>query len=524
MPHVHASIRSCGFLVSGLACVALLPAAAQAQLTPDEVRTQIGWFDLEQRLGAGAVPTGAGVSILQCEAPEAANEWMPNTNAASGAHFQGKVFNIPFGSPAVSSHATSVAKLCYGNLDSIAPGVSDIWLYETGTFLTSGYLKTGQSGVLPSEPPSESIRIMNHSWIGEFGNTSDTNALNRLDYLINRDNLLSLNGRGNAGDPDVRLLALSFNSITVGAAQGNDLTTDTPTGFDGPGRMKPDLVAPGEFTSFTTPVVSATAAVLYETIATDPVLSEDSLISSRQPIMKAILLAGASRDEAWTNQPVDGVTSRPIDEEQGAGVVNVDRSHQILTGYRHSSASSLESAPIIPRSGFDYPRPTPGQTRWWRFSANRTLDEVSVALTWPRLPSTSFASYSLMDLDLELVRIVDGQPQPIAASDGLFASGNVLSTSQVDNVELLSIRGLQPGDYALRVTRMNSGSTAFSGLAWLMIEAEGIPGDYDGNGAVNGNDLAQLLSAWGTNDPEFDLTGDGLIGGADLAKLLSNWG
>ena len=363
---------------------------------------------------------------------------------------------------------------------------------------------------------------MNHSWIGQFGNTNDANALNRLDYLINRDNILALNGRGNAGNPDARLLAFSFNSITVGAAQGNDITSDTPAGFDGPGRMKPDIVAPGEFTSFTTPVVSATAALLYETIETDPELSGSS-ISSRQPIMKAILLAGASRDEAWTNNPTDGVTARPIDEEQGAGVVNVDRSHRILTGYRHNGTTSLETAPVVPTSGFDYPRITSGQTRWWRFTTSG-LDELSVALTWPRLPSsTTFNSYSLMDLDLELVRVVDGQAQVIASSDGTYDSGNVLSTSQVDNVELLSIRGLEAGDYAIRATRMNSGSTAFAGLAWLMIESEGILGDFDGDGVVGGIDLAQLLAAWGTSDPTIDLDGDGLVSGPDLTLLLSNW-
>ena len=60
-------------------------------------------------------------------------------------------------------------------------------------------------------------------------------------------------------------------------------------------------------------------------------------------------------------------------------------------------------------------------------------------------------------------------------------------------------------------------------LAWLMIESEGIPGDYDGNGAVDGSDLAQLLAAWATINEEIDLDGDGLVGGADLTILLSNW-
>jgi hypothetical protein len=161
------SCRSAVF-VGGLCGLGVIAGSAHAQLTPDEIRQQIGWYELQDRLGEASLPTGAGVSILQCEAPEGGASWGPNQNDSSGAQFDGKVFNVPFGSPGVSSHATSVAKLCYGNLDSIAPGVSDIWLYETGTFLTSGYLNTGQSGVLPSDPPVESMRIINHRGFGLF--------------------------------------------------------------------------------------------------------------------------------------------------------------------------------------------------------------------------------------------------------------------------------------------------------------------------------------------------------------------
>jgi hypothetical protein len=50
------------------------------------------------------------------------------------------------------------------------------------------------------------------------------------------------------------------------------------------------------------------------------------------------------------------------------------------------------------------------------------------------------------------------------------------------------------------------------------------PGDFNGDGIVDGADLSALLGAWGTADPEIDLTGDGLIDGADLTVLLGAWG
>ena len=48
-------------------------------------------------------------------------------------------------------------------------------------------------------------------------------------------------------------------------------------------------------------------------------------------------------------------------------------------------------------------------------------------------------------------------------------------------------------------------------------------GDLNGDGHVDGADLAVLLGAWGTNDPTTDLNGDGTVDGADLAILLGAW-
>ena len=53
------------------------------------------------------------------------------------------------------------------------------------------------------------------------------------------------------------------------------------------------------------------------------------------------------------------------------------------------------------------------------------------------------------------------------------------------------------------------------------------PGDINGNGAVDGVDLAALLSTWGTDGQgEFDcdIDDDGIVSGIDLAFILSGWG
>ena len=60
------------------------------------------------------------------------------------------------------------------------------------------------------------------------------------------------------------------------------------------------------------------------------------------------------------------------------------------------------------------------------------------------------------------------------------------------------------------------------------IDAFGTPttpqGDLNGDGIVNGADLAILLGSWGEGGVPADLNGDGIVNGADLALLLGNWG
>lgn len=52
---------------------------------------------------------------------------------------------------------------------------------------------------------------------------------------------------------------------------------------------------------------------------------------------------------------------------------------------------------------------------------------------------------------------------------------------------------------------------------------DSVPGDIDGDGLVNGTDLAYVLSAWGMLGRGTDLNGDGTTNGADLAIVLSGW-
>jgi hypothetical protein len=50
------------------------------------------------------------------------------------------------------------------------------------------------------------------------------------------------------------------------------------------------------------------------------------------------------------------------------------------------------------------------------------------------------------------------------------------------------------------------------------------PGDFDGNGIVNGGDLGLMLVVWNSDNPAYDIDGNGVVNGGDLGYLLTYWG
>lgn len=50
------------------------------------------------------------------------------------------------------------------------------------------------------------------------------------------------------------------------------------------------------------------------------------------------------------------------------------------------------------------------------------------------------------------------------------------------------------------------------------------PADFNGDGVVDGSDLAMLLGDWGLEGSAYDITGDGRLDGADLSIMLGTWG
>ena len=90
---------------------------------------------------------------------------------------------------------------------------------------------------------------------------------------------------------------------------------------------------------------------------------------------------------------------------------------------------------------------------------------------------------------------------------------------------------LEPGTYEFSAQCHISGSNEGQGQTddWAEIDVKFtldeivIQGDVDGDGDVDGEDLAKLLGSWGYDEPTADFNGDGVVDGSDLAILLGNW-
>ncbi len=445
-------------LLRGLLTAALLASAAtvrSASAQSDPVGYQAL---LTQFSAAGLKAPGTGVVVEQIEAsdvPNSSNDYLPD---ATQSQFSGVTITDEAHDGVVSSHATGVANVLYGTY-GFDTGISQVDVYGAEYWL--GYVLKVNGLAPPAASPANQPAVANFSWIDTTDTLAyDNNALRRLDYTIDRDNLVAVVAVNNgAGSAIPGMLAASYNSIAVGASDGQSSTGPVPSGVDGPGRSKPDLVAPQNETSYATPEVSAAAAMLVQVARSNPAYAA---ANNNPAVIKAVLMAGADKDPlpSWSHAP-----TQPLDPQYGAGQVNFDRAYQILTaGPQTASATSLCGS-----SGWSSASLNPGgdsKTYYFQVPGGQPFD-LSALLTWQRnvactisgsLPATFTPSLATIDLDLY-------------HANANFTLGSLVddSISTVDNVQYVFDRGLAPGEYALQVTRTDALAGAWNyALAWQL--------------------------------------------------------
>jgi len=440
-----------------------------------------------------AVPTGDGIQVMHVEVSDDQDDYMPDDSNAEFKTPDKSFTNVSTSSAGSSSHATTVGINFYGNDTSVAPGVGigeAVLSYEAIDWIYN-FLNFNKI----AKPETTTARVANHSWIVGTGlSWIDGDILRRIDFTIEEDDLIQVAGAPNTGQ-SAPIFKDAYNEISVGLTSGahESGTTDVDVDEDPvytEGRVAPTLVAPGynkadtaAYTSYATPMVSATAAMLLE-VAQDASLSSGTITNRTRTIqhaetsevVKAVLMAGADRavdnprGADLTDYTAD--TTNNLDSRYGAGQMNIYNSYRILAAGEQESRQDAASG-VIEAFGWDYDTAFGGDagsnvvgSYFFTPTAAWMLDRLQASLVWNLdvdidLEEKVFIT-AFYDLDLLLLDVTGGGETILASS-----------ASTEHNTENIFYEGLTLGNtYELRVAPKD-GHDDFAwdyALAWQVPE------------------------------------------------------
>lgn len=411
------------------------PATADAR--KGNRRNQIGWTHAKKRLQAD-MPMGRDIPIGQVEGNEKTGYLADSNHRA----LPGTGFIPESGKSKLSGHATGVATHIAGP-QSAGQGIRAVHAWTVSDWLGEGYLNTRTT----KDPRDDhQARVFNHSWISAKSPTAPL-VLRRIDYAIDKHDILVVVGVNNEVGDIPHLLASAYNVISVGSPSGNH--SDGLTKIEGEGRCKPELIAPGNLTSWSTGMVTGICAALLEYADRLAEADEKNKDANKSEVIKALLLAGAQRSANWA--PPEG---EPLDRKFGAGMVDIDRALVMLEG-----GHAEPDKPTKQRYGWSFATIDPGKARSYTFTVDQEQGEMGIALVWHRRVLGGKANLThrdtgetkeiwnvgqyTPDLNLGLIKTnADGSETMIA-----------LSVSKIDNLELIHLPKLDKGNYTLRIVR-----------------------------------------------------------------------
>jgi len=419
-------------------------------------KSQIGYNDLVAEKGA-ALEDGAGLSIFMAEAPD--GDVVPNPNGdympnVADAQFAGKDMKEGSGASGDNTHATSVAINFFGNTNSMTAGITDFTGFDANGYIGATGLNAGSG----NDPTGLSFQVGNHSYVGRasgtFTATDAEDILERLDFVVNRDNTLMVVAADNAATTP-RVLTPAYNTITVGRSDGNHSRTLTPN-YGAP-RFATAIVVPNAgATSQSTPVVASAAALLLDAgLGTN---------FEQNEVIRAALYAGATKEVAFD---WDRTATRPMDERYGYGQLNILNSYHIYEGGEFDG-STTDPASNIGLQGWDYGDFDGTNDLFYDFSIDEVeYGAVSAVLSWnmdiiDNDPTAVFdPTRDLADLNLELFD-----------STGSFMGTLLDASNGTDyNNEHIYFRGLAGGDYTFRISGASGTSATDFGFAWNIVSA-----------------------------------------------------
>lgn len=249
-------------------------------------------------------------------------------------------------------------------------------------------------------------------------------------------------------------------------------------------------------------------------------------VSWRASILPVVVLSGCSGFSSWLADGLVWATDR------GADVMNLSLQYSTGTQYlRDAVAYAIGGgAVVVAASGNTGTSGVAWPARWPEVVAVGSVDSMGS-------PSGSTAVGPEVDVAAPGVGIYSCEG---TASYG-FKNGTSMAAPFVSGTVALMkdvAPRLSPAQLAAVLAQSctdvsNAGFDERTG--WGRIDAgravrlarttAGI-GDLDGDGAIGGADLIELLGSWGMTgiDCRADLDDDGVVGGGDLPLLLGNWG
>ena len=385
---------------------------------------------------------GAGIRVAQVEAGyETATNWQVNPSA-SGIGQPVSLFTyystsgsnnyFPNAVGAESGHADAVAGNFYGMSGGVATNVTHVDNYEANYFINN----------IVNAKTSIPARVVNQSFTE---GTYNTNLDQIYDNYAARYNTLFVTGAGFNGSP-VYTPATCYNGIGVGVSDPPG--PPPPYGPTPDGRSKPDLVAPGQYSSYTTPYVSGAAALLMQAgLRGDGGSSTNAAADLRT--VKALLLNGAIKPADWTNS-----AASPLHPLYGAGVLNVFNSYEQLAGGKHGyivSTSVLTNTPHPPSGDAG----TVSGLSGWDFNTN-SISAASNAVSHYYFDVTNGVSNATFTATVTLVwnrhrtnNMINNLN--LFLYDAISSNLVACSTSLVDNVEHIFVPCLPQARYDLQV-------------------------------------------------------------------------